>query len=413
MSSTQTGPQRPDREPTDRGDTPPPPPDPAEGSARGGGGGLGWLQYLAVAVVAALGAALVVVPTTVLDDAPAADTTTRDGTAQDPGGDQAQQIQIEPGDAAVTAIARQVRPSVVNISIGEGQTSPLGGQGGGTGSGIVYSQDGYIVTNAHVVAEAGAGEVSVTLPDGRTVPAEVVGADRRSDVAVLQVDASGLPVPTFAGQTPDIGDRAVAIGSPFGLEGTVTAGIVSALGRTIPGAEYPLVDMIQTDAAINPGNSGGALTNGQGEIIGMNTAIFSSGATGGSVGIGFAVPAETVQSVADELIQNGEVEYAYLGIRGSSVTPDIAETYDLGAEEGAVVVAVQEGTPAAEAGLQQGDIITDVGGEEITSMTQLAAEIQRRDPGESVDITYVPEGGDNEQTTTVELAELPDEARQG
>jgi S1-C subfamily serine protease len=362
---------------------PPPPPSP---TAPATGRGLGWKQYLAVAAVAAVSSTAVAVPLAATGDAAPVAAAGSSGT---------ETVAFEPGDSLVSAIAAQVSPSVVRIDV----RTP---RGNGSGSGVIYDSDGTILTNAHVIGDA--QRVAVTLPDGTRHDAEVVGADRRSDIGVLRIDATDLPVPTFATDTPRIGDDAIAIGSPFGLDGSVTSGIVSALNRTVPAQGAPLVDMIQTDAAINPGNSGGALVNGEGEIIGINTAILSPGG-GGNDGIGFAIPIETAGAIADQLIETGEVQHAFLGITGQDVEPDVAELYGLPVDEGAVIASVAQGTPAAEAGLERGDIITGIDGDTVRSMQELAGRIARHTPGDTVTLT-VHRGGEQLELD-VELAERP------
>jgi S1-C subfamily serine protease len=213
-------------------------------------------------------------------------------------------------------------------------------------------------------------------------------------------------VPAFAETTPRVGDLAIAIGSPFGLEGSVTSGIVSALNRSLPGRGNTLVDMIQTDAAINPGNSGGALVNGDAEVIGINTAILSQ--SGANDGIGFAIPVETALPIAEQLIDKGFVEHAQLGIQGQDVDPAAAQLYNLGASQGALVVVVAPDSGAEEAGLQRGDIITAIDDEPVASMADLAGQISRHAPGEVVTLTLVR--GGEEMTLDVTLGSAPREA---
>lgn len=351
---------------------------------------LGWRQYLAVAAVSAMAAAAVAVPVS-LQDAP--EDTSQPDAAVAPADDAPRTIDTGDG-STVAAIAEQVTPSVARVDV-QGQA------GSGSGSAVVYRSDGHLVTNAHVVS--GARTVSVTLPNGREYDAEVVGVDELSDLAVLRVDETDLPVPSYAEGTPAIGDTAIAIGSPFGLDGTVTAGIVSALNRSVTAQGAPLVDLVQTDAAINPGNSGGALVNARGEVIGLNTLIASTG--GGSNGVGFAIPTSTVQSVADQLIETGSVAHAFLGVEGGTVDPQVAELYGLAADEGAVVARVAPGSPAEEAGLQQGDIVIAVDGTPITAFPELAGTIQGMEVGSTVTLTVVR--GDDESELEVTLGERP------
>jgi S1-C subfamily serine protease len=344
-------------------------------------------------VAAALVAALVSAGTTLaLQD--------RDTQLQLPAPEPAREVSASApvADGDLAAVASAVSPSVVFIEV-------LGATGQGSGSGVVLREDGYVLTNAHVVE--GAAEIRVTLPDGTRYDAELEGADTSSDLAVLRLDgATDLPAPSFATSTPRVGDMAIAIGSPFGLEGSVTAGIISALNRSVPGTAASLVDMIQTDAAINPGNSGGALVNADGEVIGINTAIISR--SGANDGIGFAIPIGTALPIADQLIESGFVQHAQLGIQGLNLDPAAAELYNLGADEGALVGAVAPGSGAEDAGLQRGDIITAIDEEPVTSMAELAAQIQRRAPGDEVSLTVVR--GDETLTLDVTLGSAPQEA---
>ena len=360
--------------------SPPPPAPPASHRPRG------WVDLL----IAGLVAALVSMGVTAALTRPQAE-------APAPAAEQAQPEPVTSEVVAddIASVAAVVSPSVVFIEV-------AGANGQGSGSGVVLREDGYVLTNAHVVNEAQA--VRVTLPDGQLYEGEVVGADTRSDVAVVRLDgATDLPVPDFADATPRVGDLAIAIGSPFGLEGSVTSGIVSALNRSLPGQGANLVDMIQTDAAINPGNSGGALVNGQGEVIGVNTAILSR--SGANDGIGFAIPIETAVPIADQLIDKGFVEHAQLGIQGQNVDPSAAELYNLGASQGALVVLVAPGSGAEDAGLQRGDIITAIDDEPVTSMADLAGQISRHAPGDVVTLTLVRSG--EEMTLDVTLGSAP------
>ncbi len=292
----------------------------------------------------------------------------------------------------VPEIARAVLPSVARVDIGQG-----------SGSAVIYREDGYLVTNYHVVQEA--QQVDVTLDDGRSRNAEVVGTAPFSDLAVLKVDDDGLPAATFADEVPEIGSTAVAIGSPFGLDATVTAGVISGTDRDLIGNDVSLGGLIQTDAAINPGNSGGALADDRGRIIGINTAILSGSGT--SAGVGFAVPASSVVPLADQIIETGEVNPGYLGISGDissdDIPPEVAEA--LGSSDGAVATEVLPNTPAAQAGLEAGDIIVELDGQAIESFTDLRSQILLRQPGDEVSITYIRDG--ERQETSVVLGEMP------
>ena len=289
----------------------------------------------------------------------------------------------ESGDEPVVAVAEALADSVVLVTVPDE----------GHGSGIVFDDEGRIVTNAHVVDAA--LEVVVTLPNGREISAEVIGVDVRRDVAVLQLveEQESLVPAVFAfGSDLEVGQLAVALGSPFDLERTVTAGIVSAIGRVIDsygcqsgiGAECAGVAMIQTDAPINPGNSGGPLADRDGRVIGMNTAIQSTGfGVAGNIGVGFAIPSDTIVLVARRLILGLPVGTAWLGIRGETPTDG---------RIGAVVVEVVEGSPAAAAGLLTGDRIFRSDGRTIRDMSALRADIQIRLPGEKVDLEYERDG---------------------
>ncbi len=257
------------------------------------------------------------------------------------------------------------------------------------GSGVIVdARQGYIVTNAHVVQNA--SEITVTLQDGRDLKAEVVGSDQASDVAVLRVSAAGLAqMPLGDSSRLEVGDFVVAIGNPFGLQHTVTSGIVSGLSRTgINPDGYE--DFIQTDASINPGNSGGALVNLRGELIGINTEIISS--NGGNVGIGFAIPVNMARTVMDQLIKYGEVKRGQLGVSMYTVTPDIAHSLGLASAVGALVSQVVEGSPADKAGLRVGDVITSVNGQPVKSNSELRNAIGLLRVGDTMDIGLVRDG---------------------
>ncbi|HUG86108.1 MAG TPA: trypsin-like peptidase domain-containing protein [Euzebya sp.] len=293
-------------------------------------------------------------------------------------------------DLPIAQIAAEVSPSVARVNV-------IGPRGQGSGSAVVYGADGILVTNNHVVA--GATEVEVTLPDGQSHTAEVVGTDPLTDLAVLRIDVTDLPAITLAGEDPDVGDTTIAIGSPFGLEGSVTSGIVSATNRRLDGQGGVLGDLIQTDASINPGNSGGALVNGQGELIGLNTAILSGSGT--SSGVGFAVPVTTVGDVADQILQTGSVVHAALGVAGQTVDPQTAESYNLPVERGAVIAQIQPDSAASLAGLQRGDIVTAIEGELIESIADLSAAIRGHRPGEEITLDIVRQGEETQVGVTL------------
>jgi len=272
----------------------------------------------------------------------------------------------------------------------------------GVGSGFFISADGYVVTNNHVVDHA--KTVQVTTDDGRTLDAKVIGTDAKTDVALLKVsEGSNFPYVSLAKTAPRVGDWVVAIGNPFGLGGTVTSGIVSARGRDIGAGPYD--DFLQIDAPINKGNSGGPTFNLQGEVVGVNTAIFSP--SGGSVGLAFAIPADTVQTVVAQLEKDGRVERGYLGVQIQPLTKDLAEGLGLSNEKGALVGSTQEGTPAAKAGLKSGDVITAVNGDPVATAREVSKKVASLKPGSKVEIAYLRDG--KERTATVELATLPGE----
>jgi S1-C subfamily serine protease len=295
-----------------------------------------------------------------------------------------------------------------------------------TGSGFVIDGEGHILTNNHVID--GAEKVTVKLGESeKTYTAKVVGADPGTDIALLKVNAPAKELhPLTLGNSSEmeVGDPVVAIGNPFGLDRTVTSGIVSALQRQIQAPNgFSINHVIQTDAAINPGNSGGPLINSQGEVIGINSQIATGGGGNGNVGIGFAIPIDTVRSEIHQLETNGEVEHAFLGIEGGSVTPELAKALNLPVEEGVIVGSVVKGGPADEAGLVGGhtsatingaevklggDVITEVDGKKISTMEDLVEELQEKKPGDEVELTIYHDG--QEKTAKVTLGKQPKKA---
>jgi len=269
------------------------------------------------------------------------------------------------------------------------------------GSGFFVSADGYIVTNNHVVENAGA--VTVTTDDGRTLEAKVIGTDPKTDVALLKAIETGpYPYVHFAKGAPRVGDWVVAIGNPFGLGGTVTSGIVSARGRDIGSGAY---DFVQIDAPINKGNSGGPTFNLKGEVVGVNTAIYSP--SGGSVGLAFAIPSDTVEAVVEQLEKDGHVHRGYLGVQVQSVSKELADGLGLNDAKGALIDAAQADTPAAKAGLRAGDVITAVNGEPVADARALTRKIGALHPGAKAEITYLRDG--RTLAATVDLSAPPDE----
>jgi serine protease Do len=277
-------------------------------------------------------------------------------------------------------------------------------RGGGVGSGVIVTRDGYILTNNHVVENA--SEVKVTLQDRRELAAKVVGTDPRTDVAVLKVDAASLPTLPISDSTRvQVGDVALAIGNPFGIGQTVTMGIVSATGRAGLNPEN-YEDFIQTDAAINPGNSGGALINTSGQLIGINTAIISR--TGGNQGIGFAIPVNMAREVMDQLVKTGKVTRGYIGAGVQDITPELARAFKLPSATGAAITSVEPNSPAERGGLRAGDVVTAVNGESVSDASQLRLKISRTAPGSNVKLTVQRPEGQRELAVT--LGTLPERA---
>lgn len=264
------------------------------------------------------------------------------------------------------------------------------------GSGFFVSQDGYVVTNNHVVEHA--VDVQLVTDAGKTLEAKVIGTDPRSDLALLKVkDGGSFPYVKLADAKPRIGDWVLAIGNPFGLGGTVTAGIVSAQGRDIGSGPYD--DFLQIDAPINRGNSGGPTFNGNGEVVGVNTAIYSP--SGGNVGIAFAIPASTVKQVVDQLKKDGKVARGFIGVQIQPVTSEMADAIGLKEAKGALVAEAQNNGPAAKAGIKRGDTITAVNGEEIKDARDLSRKIANFAPGTKTTITLYREGHSRDVTFEV------------
>jgi serine protease Do len=294
-----------------------------------------------------------------------------------------------PDDGAPGSQGRQGAPTGRNMITGQG-------------SGFFISADGYAVTNNHVVDKA--ENVQVTTDDGKIYEAKVIGTDPRSDLALIKVDGHGdFPFVKFAEGSPRIGDWVLAVGNPFGLGGTVTAGIVSARGRDIGSGPYD--DFIQIDAPVNKGNSGGPTFDVDGNVIGVNTAIFSP--SGGSVGIAFAIPADTVKKVVAQLKDKGSVTRGWIGVQIQSVTPEIADSLGLKSVQGALVAEPQSGGPAAKAGIEAGDVITSVNGAAIKDARELARQIGGLPPGASVKLALLHKGA--EKSVTLTLGQLPNE----
>ncbi len=310
-------------------------------------------------------------------------------------------------------VARGVTPAVVNISTTQGRARDPRGEEffrrffegptppprASLGSGSIASPDGYVVTNYHVVRQA--GEIVVRLGDQREFKAELVGGDARTDIALLKIAASGLPVIAFGDSDQvAVGAPVMAIGNPFGLDQTVTTGIVSAKERYIGAGPYD--DFLQTDAAINPGNSGGPLVDAQGALVGINTAIFSQ--SGGWQGIGFATPVNLAKDVLAQLRARGKVVRGYLGVGVTPVSPELARRYGLDEPRGALVTEVVEGSPAARAGLKQGDVIVSFEGRPIRTPRDLTRAVAATPPGTKVTLEVA--GREGRRTLTATLSEL-------
>jgi Do/DeqQ family serine protease len=335
----------------------------------------------------------------------------------------------------VTNVVKQVGPAVVRIDASRkvkqsnripegfndpffrdffGQRSPMEQQPSerteqGVGSGFIVSNDGRIITNSHVVD--GADTVDVTLKDGRKLQGRVLGVDPVTDVAVVKIDANNLPTVKMSNSDQiQPGEWAIAIGNPLGLDNTVTVGIISATGRSSGDAGIPdkRVDFIQTDAAINPGNSGGPLLNEHGEVIGMNTAIRAD-----AQGIGFAIPMNTIQRIADQLANKGKAEHAYLGVQMATLTPQVKQEINknpnagisVSEDQGVLVIKVMDGSPAARAGIRAGDVVKRVNGQDVTTADQLQNVVESIQVGSTLQIDLKREGRD--QTISVQAGSYP------
>ena len=286
-----------------------------------------------------------------------------------------------------------------NDSNGDGDRMPRHHFSQAQGSGFFISSDGYIVTNDHVVDHA--TEVTVTTSDGKSMPAKVIGVDNKTDLALLKAQGDNFPYVSFAAQAPRVGDWVIAVGNPFGLGGTVTAGIVSARGRDIGSGPYD--DFLQIDAPVNHGNSGGPTFNAEGEVVGVNTAIFSP--SGGSVGIGFAISSDVVKNVVEQLKANGSVTRGWIGVQIQNVTQDLADDLGLKDASGALVAEAQKNSPAAEAGVKSGDVITAVDGETVADPHDLARRIAALGPKKTAKLSIVRNG--SPMTIDVTLGTMP------
>ena len=301
-------------------------------------------------------------------------------------------LRPEPVAGSLSAAAKAAMPAVVSINTSKEVRHPrandpwfqffFGDQAGpqqqaGLGSGVIVSQDGYILTNNHVVE--GADEIEVTLADSRQAKARVIGTDPDTDLAVLKIDLDKLPVVVLANSDQAmVGDTVLAIGNPFGVGQTVTSGIVSALGRNQLGINT-FENFIQTDAAINPGNSGGALVDINGHLLGINTAIYSR--SGGSMGIGFAIPVSTAKLVLDGIVQDGKVTRGWIGVEPNTLSAELAETFGVKAQQGVIITGVLHNGPAAQGGMLPGDVITAVEGKAVRNVAELMTAVAALPPG--------------------------------
>lgn len=331
-----------------------------------------------------------------------------EGTEENDGGNAGQQSEGVMSDGwPVEEVAAELGPSVVQVNVEAVRTTPLGSQEGrGLGSGVIYTEDGYIITNNHVVQDS--SEVNVALADGSVEEGEVIGTDPFTEIAVVKVSREGLPAANFVEDLdPAIGELVVAIGSPSGFQSTVTLGLISGLNREVPAQltggrqEAALVDLVQTDAAISPGSSGGALANADAEVIGITVAGIP--AQTGAANIGFAIPSDTAISVTDQIIESGEVTHPYLGVSLTNLNPQVAERFGISVETGALVTGVDPNGPANEAGIGRETVITAVSSERIETAGDLLAALREYRPGDRVNLIVVEDG--NEREVAVELGE--------
>lgn len=312
----------------------------------------------------------------------------RDATRDPANGGTGQQPALD-----ITRIVEELAPSVVTIFAREG-----------LGSGVVYSDDGLILTNEHVVR--GGSDVEVGFADGQRVAGTVQATDPISDLALVKTDRTGLPTPKFQTELPRVGEPAIVIGSPLGFESTVTAGIISGLHRSIPGSaarSQALVDLIQTDAPISPGNSGGAVVNSRGEVIGISEAYIPPQA--GAVALGFAIPAATAVDIAEQLRESGRAQHAFLGLVPGQLTPQIAERLGIQNTRGVLVMSVSDGGPADSAGIRPGDVLLSLERKELSAPEDLLAALRGLNPGQNVTISFSRENESLE--TKVQLSERP------
>jgi Do/DeqQ family serine protease len=324
-----------------------------------------------------------------------------------------------PGANSLRSAAQTASPAVVSINTSKAPDKQaqnadpwfrffFGEQGqgqpqAGLGSGVIVSEAGYILTNNHVIEEA--DQIEVVLNDGRKSIAQVIGTDPETDLAILKTTLNGLPVITLGNSDAlAIGDQVLAIGNPFGVGQTVTSGIVSALGRTQLGINT-FENFIQTDAAINPGNSGGALVDIRGHLMGINTAIYSR--SGGSMGIGFAIPTSTARSVLDAIVRDGKVTRGWIGVEPQDLTPELAESFSIPSGTGVIITGVLQNGPAAQAGIRPGDVVTHVGGKAVSNVAQLLSAVAALTPNTPSTVDIVRKEGQQRIEITPGKRNLP------
>ncbi|HEU0305233.1 MAG TPA: trypsin-like peptidase domain-containing protein [Gaiellaceae bacterium] len=379
------------------------------------------IPFLALAVAGLAGAALALGGAYALGMDGDSTVTVREVTVENTS--QATKFRTPGQTLTIAEIYKRSAPGVVQITAADAGSNPFGGaQPAALGSGFVFDKAGYIVTNYHVIE--GADSIRVTFSNNQSIGAKLVGSDPSTDLAVLKVDVKSsalTPLPLGNSDAVQVGDQVVAIGNPFGLSRTVTAGIVSAIQRSITGpSEYAIDHVIQTDAPINHGNSGGPLINARGEVIGVNAQIETGGVAQGNVGVGFAVPSNTVKSVAGQLIKTGKVDHAAIGILARAITPDVAKAFRLPVKKGVIVEEVQPGSGAADAGLREGtndvtvagesyrlggDIIVEANGMPVDDLAGLRDVVSDLDPGDT--ITLEVYRGEAKRTIEVELGRRP------
>lgn len=315
---------------------------------------------------------------------------------------------LKPNKDAVVTASHQIRPSVVNIrsSFEESDSFHDDMEVKGQGSGVIFRSDGYILTNGHVVEEA--KEIFVTLPNGKDVKGKVLGIDADNDIAVIKVNEKGLPAARF-GKSRElrVGELAVAVGSPFGLEHTVTTGVVSALHRNVSAGDdrrmKTLTNLIQTDAAINPGNSGGALTNHEGKVIGINTLIFTTNGSG--QGIGFAIPSEYALGLANQIIKRGKTSRPYIGVCVANVDESVAKELKLKVTKGALITELLDKSPAKTAGIKKDDVVVSADSRRVNTAEDLIASVRSRTIGETISLEIMRKA--KTLTIDVKLADKP------